>query len=478
MTKRMSSHEQLGKDQRTAKAKANNQPTMNRQHMPSTFTPLTVAVALFCLGGCAPKQDASGGDARTPNGVNSANSSRGDGATGEPSAEQVFEKRIMPIFQSPNPSSCTQCHLANVDLKNYILPSHEKTFLSLRDQGLINVEKPEESKILKLINMREEVANGANLIHEKVRQAEVEAFAEWIKASCRDPKLRAAPKLQPLDLAQPPRPPEVIRHARKDRLLESFEQNVWSMRFRCMGCHSEGTEESAKHRKEYGERVVWMKPTAIETMTYLLSKPRLIDTQSPEKSLLLRKPLNEVKHGGGKKFLPGDLGYKGFRAWIEDYAAVVGDTYARAADLPKEPGNLAQFGSDIWLKLPDTPPEWGDKLLQVTVYAWDEQEKAWQDEPIATSDRGVWGKGRLWQHNLTLMAARGSKRAEAWKRGEAALPPGRYLVKVYVDRVDRLGKDWRATLGAKELVGQAEITSRWRAGYGNMTVLDSSRLRQ
>ena len=42
---------------------------------------------------------------------------------------QVFEKRILPIFKSPKPSSCIDCHLSGVDLKNYILPSHEKTFL-------------------------------------------------------------------------------------------------------------------------------------------------------------------------------------------------------------------------------------------------------------------------------------------------------------------------------------------------------------
>ena len=37
--------------------------------------------------------------------------------------------------------------------------------------------------------------------------------------------------------------------------------------------------------------------------------------------------------------------------------------------------------------------------------------------PIATSDRGVAGKGRLWQHTLTLLAAPGSDRAKAWTAG-------------------------------------------------------------
>ena len=57
---------------------------------------------------------------------------------GTPSAEELFNQRILPIFRSPQPSSCVQCHLAGVDLKNYILPSQEKTFVSLRDQGNIS----------------------------------------------------------------------------------------------------------------------------------------------------------------------------------------------------------------------------------------------------------------------------------------------------------------------------------------------------
>ena len=47
-------------------------------------------------------------------------------AAEDASPKEVFEKRILPIFKSPNPSSCVQCHLAGVDLKNYILPSHEQ----------------------------------------------------------------------------------------------------------------------------------------------------------------------------------------------------------------------------------------------------------------------------------------------------------------------------------------------------------------
>lgn len=392
------------------------------------------------------------------------------------SAQSLFDRRIMPIFRSPNPSSCTQCHLAGVDLKNYILPAHEKTFVSLRDQGLIDLDKPEDSKILKLINMRDPENPGAALIQEKARQAEYEAFAAWIKACATDSRLRELPKLKPSELAQPKRPVEVIRHARKDRLLESFENNIWAMRFRCMSCHIEGTKENDKLKADYGERVAWMKAAGPEaTMNYLMST-KLIDVARPENSLLLLKPLKAVEHGGGKKFLMGDQGYKAFRAWLEDYAKIVGNKYTTAASLPKIDTSTERFGTNIWIKLTNTQPTWGDNLLQADVFAWDSATAAWEKSPIATTDRANFAKGRLWQHTLTLMAARDSDRAARWKQGKPGLPPGKYLVKVYVDQRGRVAANWQASLTQADYVGQTEFQANWAEEYGRMTVVDASRL--
>jgi hypothetical protein len=66
----------------------------------------------------------------------------------DPDSLELFNQRILPIFRSPNPSSCVQCHLSSVDLKQYILPSSDATFVSLRDQGLIDLQHPAQSKIL------------------------------------------------------------------------------------------------------------------------------------------------------------------------------------------------------------------------------------------------------------------------------------------------------------------------------------------
>jgi hypothetical protein len=398
-------------------------------------------------------------------------------ADGDPKPAEIFEKRIMPIFKSPNPSSCTQCHLAGVDLKNYILPSHEKTFVSLRDLGLVNLDKPEDSKILRLITMGE-TSKGAQLISDKVRKMEYDAFAEWIRSSAADPKLREAPKLAPSELAQPKRPAEVIRHARLDKVAELFEKNVWSQRFRCSGCHSPESPEYAKLVKENGEDMMWIRREGPEaTMQYLLSS-KIVTPKAPEQSLFLRKPTNQVKHGGGQKMLVGDMVYKGFRAWLEEYAKTVGDKYAAAGDLPKETPAPLTSGSDHWLKIANTPPAWADRLLQVTIFAWDEGKKTWEATPLAMSDRAVFGKGKLWQHNLVLMAASDSPRAETLRGGKSSLPKGRYLVRVHVDQQGRLEKDWKATLGKADFVGEKEIEGRWPEGYGNMTVIDAASLKR
>jgi hypothetical protein len=389
---------------------------------------------------------------------------------------EVFERRLVPIFKSPNPSSCVQCHLAGVDLKDYILPDAEKTFRSLRDQGLIDLDAPERSKIVKLIDMGGGDKKGP-VVHAKARAAEREAFLAWISACAKDPALRAAPPLAAKDRARPVAEYAVIRHERSDRVLESFERNVWAWRFRCMNCHTEGTPQNEKHRRQYGDRVAWVKKGgAAATMEYLIAS-RLIDPERPENSALLRKPLGE-KHEGGIKFVVGDDAYKGFRTWIEDVAAMRKGKYVAAKDLPPSDAGPERFGTDLWLKIENCPPAWGDKFLQARVFAWDEAAKKWETTPVAVSDRMVFGKGKLWQHNLTLLAEKGSARAKAWRAGSPTLAEGKYLLRVYVDAAGRLARDWRGTLGEADAVGEVEFRARWREGYGAMTTVNGAAVRK
>jgi len=192
----------------------------------------------------------------------------------------------------------------------------------------------------------------------------------------------------------------------------------------------------------------------------------------------LQKRLRNHEHNGGVKFAPGDQGHKAFRQWVDDVAAIKAGKYRAAADLPPAAPGPLRFGSEAWLKLENTPPAWGDKLLQVDVYAWDEKAGAWEPKPVATSDRVTWGKGKLWQHTVTLLAEPGSARAKAWAAAKPALPPGRYLLKVYVDADGRLAKDWTATLGESDFAGQVEVRGDWKEGYNQMTLADAGKVRR
>lgn len=370
----------------------------------------------------------------------------------------LFERRILPIFNSPKPSSCSECHLSGVDLKNYIRPTQAETFASLVRAGLVDAKEPDRSKILTFISRTPETPS---LVTEKVREEEHDAFRAWLRAAVQDPELIAAKANdEPIG---PALPPEVIRHARTDRVLTSYVENVWSEIGRCSACHS--PEKNAKQVEKHGEQVSWITPGDPEaTMRHMLDAG-IIDVEKPEESLLLAKPTMKVEHGGGQKMEVGDRSYKQFRRFLDDYAATVAGKYRTPDELPKPAAEVSEV-TEIWLKLTDVPEEFDQKLLQVDLHR--RVGDGWSKERWATSDRPVFGKGRLWQHSLSLTAPRESKRAETI-HDRKTLPPGRYLVKVYVDRSGKLSRNYRAELGNADLVGTIEVESRWPEGYGAMT---------
>ncbi|MCE9526407.1 MAG: hypothetical protein K8R36_10170 [Planctomycetales bacterium] len=377
------------------------------------------------------------------------------------SALDLFRQRITPILQAKNPSSCSECHLSGVDLKDYIGKTQEETFASLRDAGLVDVKKPEQSKLLAFIARKPEKTS---LVSDKVRQQEYEAFRAWIVAAAKDPKLAAA-KTGDAKLG-PSVDEEVIRHARKDQVLASFLDNVWSEVGRCAACHS--PDRNQEQVKKHGTKVNWIKLRDPQGTLDNLLTTGIIDADAPEQSLLLTKPTNQVKHGGGVKMVVGDRTYKQFRAFIEDYAASSAGKYKTAKDLPKGRDEASNV-TDIWFKLEGVPAKFDQQLLQVDLFRWDEKAKAWSKDRWATGDRQVFGKGQLWQQHLSVTAPRSSSRAKEIVENPT-LPPGKYLAKIYIDQAGKLQKDYRAVLGESEFVGQVEIDSRWPAGYGTMTI--------
>ena len=381
-----------------------------------------------------------------------------DGTAETGSSQAIFQKRLLPIFQSAKPSSCVECHLSGVELKTYIRPSQQETFASLMAAGMIDLKNPDASKILRFIDRR---PDQPSLVTEKVRQKEYEAFRDWIHAAIKDPNLAA---VQDAGAIGPQLPDQVIRHARKDRVLASFVENIWTEVGRCAACHS--PDRNQQQVEEHGEQVSWIKLSDPEATLRHMLDDGLINTDQPEKSLLLTKPTMQVEHGGGEKMLVGDRSYKQFRRFIDDYASVVKGAYAKVEELP-QPSDEISLVTDIWLKLEGVPAKYDRMLLQVDLYR--HADSGWTPYRVATSDRAVFGKGNLWQHSLSLTGPRGSEWSTELESGQ--LPPGKYLVKIYVDQTGKLQRDYTVTLSEEDLVGQVELESRWPSGYGSMTVV-------
>jgi len=375
-------------------------------------------------------------------------------------ALQLFKRRIAPIMQATNPSSCGECHLSGVDLKQYIGPDQSATFASLRASGLVDMDNPDASKILTFINRRPEKPS---LVTDKIREEEYAAFRAWIHAAVKDPELASSETTD--SLLGPTVPDAVIRHARRDRVLASFIDNIWSEVGRCAACHS--PDRNQKQVEQNGEQVSWIKLGDPQTTLDYMLEAELFDLDAPEASPLLAKPTMQVEHGGGQKLVVGDRTYKQFRRFIEDYASVAKGIYQSTEALPATSDEISQV-SDIWLKFTDVPAQLDKKLLQVDLYRWNPDSKTWSPDRWATADRAIAGDRNRWQQHISITAPRESERATRVRR-DPNLPPGKYLAKIYIDKTDRLQTDYPAELTDADFIGQVEIDSRWQAGYGKMT---------
>ncbi|MEQ1862023.1 MAG: hypothetical protein ABMA13_19055 [Chthoniobacteraceae bacterium] len=372
-------------------------------------------------------------------------------------ARALFEKRILPIFNSAKPSSCTECHLSGVELKDYIFPDQEKTFAALLKGRLIDTAHPDNSKILEFISRR---PNQPGLIGDEVRRQEFEAFRAWIHAAVKDPKVLAT---KPADSpAGPKLSAEVIRHARTDRVLSSFLENVWVEMGRCASCHS--PEQNQRLVEKHGEFMSWIKPGDPLGTLRLIVESDLLDLDRPERSPLLTKPTLEKSHKGGRKMVTGDRSYLQFLAFAEDYGAIKTGRYAKAGTLPA-PGAEVGRPTQMRLRITDIPERFAKLPLQADIFAW--TDAGWSKRRVATASWLVNPKGSWWQFALTRLAPRGTNEADA-----LSLKPGKYLIKIYVDQDGKLQRDPRAGMSEAELVGQVEVETSWRiAPKDNATLI-------
>ncbi len=373
---------------------------------------------------------------------------------------RVFERRILPIMNSMNASSCAECHLSGVDLKDYIRPSQSETFAALRNGGLIDLDHPEKSKLLEFIARAPEKPG---LIKPEVRKAELDAFTAWITAAVADPALLAAKTDQTIGSALPA---EVIRHARQDRVLQLFIDNIWLESGRCAGCHS--PDQNSEQVKEHGEQISWIVPHDPAGTLRVLRENELIDIDAPEKSLLIAKPTMQVNHGGGQKMVIGDRSYLQFMAFLTDYAASSKGAYQKVEDLPT-PSPYLTAATDAWLKITDIPEKYGTQVLRAEVYPAD--GAGWAKSPIVVGDRSIAGERKLWQQHLSLSLDRGSEQAgkmAAASQSERRIPGGKYLLKIWIATPEDFAAN-RVTENG--IAFETTLSTQWPGGYGNMTTV-------
>lgn len=419
----------------------------------------------------------------------------------------VFQQRLMPIFKSENPSSCVQCHLSSVDLKDYILPSSRETFLSLRDQGLVDVERPQDSKILHLISMGESDPDAlSQRIHAKTRNLEYEAFASWIDACCRDPDLLAAKASADNDKAGPSASDAVIRHNRKDRVLDSFVRHVWSQRMRCFPCHTpaELDEDNPMHAKpiqrhkdfvaKYGTRMNIFKESPNETMQSLIGSSQnqngdqlpLINLTRPSESLLLLKPTAKlpskdqngklaqpssqipVSHMGGIKMHKDDFSYKAFSAWLQDFANATSGSYSTAKALP----------SDNWyptkhvVRIKGLPDDWPKlSTAQIFVHRWDGERDAWGETPVAFTQSKVTPR-KMINGSLFVLARKDTR--DGLDPISESLSPGQVQWRVYLDRDNRVASDPTLLLNTREPDATAVTMARFGMGFKEADLVEAA----
>jgi len=251
----------------------------------------------------------------------------------EPAAgDELFERRIAPLLADDRPSSCNECHLRGLDLGSFAKGTPCRSMACMAEQGIVDLEHPENSLLLSWIERADPEHAGSELITEAVVAEEYDAMLSWISYSarcgaeacepiedpCGDP-----PTHEDCELAlQPERDAAFVDPGDcSEATLESlFDARVYTWRGRCFPCHFQDDDIDAPKWVAVGSCALG----ASRTMRQVLTRG-LVDVDDPERSLLLLKPLDEsvggVEHGGHHKMASTeDPAYVDFVEWITRYA--------------------------------------------------------------------------------------------------------------------------------------------------------------
>lgn len=225
----------------------------------------------------------------------------------------LYTRRIEPLLAEDRPKSCNECHLSGIDLSLFIRGDACTTMACMAEKGLVDLERPEDSTILRWI---ERADPASPLITEEVVQEEYDGFLEWIRWSkscggavcgkvedpCGGPGAQLDCAMSEKDDGEPFVDPGDCSDLTREAV---FREKVYRWRGRCSPCHFEGAEVPATVVPPRWISTGPCNQASLETMRTVF-RNGYVDLARPDQSLLLLKPLAKsldgVEHGGGDKF--------------------------------------------------------------------------------------------------------------------------------------------------------------------------------
>lgn len=287
---------------------------------------LVSAVLVGAVGGAC-----SGGD--SPGSTSAALECRDEGID----TTDLYERKIAPLFADDRPTSCTQCHLAGLDLSLFVRDTPCETMACLVDLGLVDTRDPDDSLVLSWIGRAEPQSE---LITEDVINQEYEGFRQWITFNvacdaCGDATCPDTPNADEFcDRGEYPGEdydPTLLDAGGCDdeTIYQLFQDTVYTSRGRCSPCHFNDHPDVEPDAPKWMDVLGTCESASRQTLRNVLAG-EYIDLEQPDQSLLLRKPLPEdkggVEHGGHDKFSgeSEDLSYRDFVYFIDRYAGCYG----------------------------------------------------------------------------------------------------------------------------------------------------------
>lgn len=377
-------------------------------------------------------------------------------------ADEIYQRRILPLLEANERSSCSECHFRGMDLKDYFGKDPLITFAKLRGLGWVDVENPEASKLLGFLQKQPDKDNDKLL--EKVRKSEHDSIRLWIASSIRDKKYLDAEPVVPKDLSEVK---DLVLHTRRDHVETRFVDAIWSQLGRCVNCHS--PDRNAKQVVEHGEQMTWIVPSDPGATLRLLVDRRIIDIDLPAESLLRTKPLELVEHGGGPKFLIDSHTDRQWLAFLVDYSKTVNKDGYKAGDQLSAIDKPRSWLSDLQVRVVDLPKEWAGKHMEVRLYRLSDHGES-EEHYVAQGESSINPKGFVWQNALTIYSPELiSLQAgfDEWIKPvtiPAAIPNGSYVLRVYLHDFGKrnAGQDMQ---GKGTWVGDLKVQAPWPPGY-------------